>query len=39
MGGLLGDVSEEPVALETRKKAWRMSCDVYETTEGLENEL
>ena len=39
MGGSPGDVSEEPVTLEKRKKGWRMSCDVGETTKGLENEL
>ena len=39
MGGSLGDVSEEPVMQEQRKKGWRMICDVGEATEGLENEL
>ena len=39
MGGLPGDVSENPVTLEKRKKGWRMSCDIVEATEGLENEL
>ena len=39
MGGSPGDVSEEPVTQEKRKKRWRMSCDVGEATEGLENEL
>ena len=39
MGGSPGDVSEEPVTQEKRKKAFRMSCDVGEATEGLENEL
>ena len=39
MGGSPGDVSEEPVTQEMRKKGWRMSCDVGEETEGLENEL
>ena len=38
MGGLPGDVSEEPVMSEKWKKGWRMSCDVGEATEGLENE-
>ena len=38
MGGLPGDVSEEPVTQEKRKKCWRMSCDVGEVTESLENE-
>ena len=39
MGGSPGDVSEEPVTQEKRKKGSRMSCDVREATEGLENEL
>ena len=39
MGGSPGDVSEEPVTYEKRKKDWRMNCDVGEATEGLENEL
>ena len=39
MGGSPGDVSENPVTREKRKKGWRMSCDVREATEGLENEL
>ena len=39
MDGSPGDVSEEPVTYEKRKKGWRMSCDVDETTESLENEL
>ena len=39
MGGSPGDVSEEPVTQEKRKKGWRMSCGVREATEGLENEL
>ena len=30
MGGSPGDVSEEPVTQEMRKKGWRMSCDVGE---------
>ena len=38
-GGSPGDVSEEPVTQEKRKKVWRMSCEVGEETEGLENEL
>ena len=37
--GSPGDVSEEPVKLEKRKKGWRMGCDVDEATEVLENEL
>ena len=28
MGGLPGDVSEDPVTSEKRKKSWRMSCYV-----------
>ena len=39
MGGSPADVSEEPVTWEKRKKGWRMSCDVGEAPEGLENEL
>ena len=37
MGGSPGDVSEEPVTYEKRKKGWRMNCDVGEATEGLES--
>ena len=39
MYGSPGDVSEEPVTQEKRKKGWRMTCDVSEATEGLGNEL
>ena len=39
MGGSPGDVSEEPVTQEKRKKGWKMSCDVGEATKELENEL
>ena len=39
MGGSTGDVREEPVMYEKRKNSWRMSCDVGEAMEGLENEL
>ena len=39
MGGQPGDVSEGPVTQEKRNKGWKMSCDVDEATEGLENEL
>ena len=39
MGGSRGDVSEVPVTQEKRKEGWRMSCDVSEATEGLENEM
>ena len=39
MGGSPGNVSENPVTWEKRKKGWRMSCDVGEATEVLENEL
>ena len=38
LGGSPGDVSEEPVTYEKRK-GWRMSCNVGEATEGLENDL
>ena len=34
-----GELSEELVTLEKRKKGWRMNCDVGEATEVLENEL
>ena len=39
MGGSPGDVSEEPVMYENRKKGWRMNCGIGEATEELENEL
>ena len=39
MCGLPGELSEELVTQEKRKKGWGMNCDVGETTEGLENEL
>ena len=39
MGDSPGDVSEEPVTYKKRKKGWRISCDVGEATEVLENEL
>ena len=38
MGGSPGDVNEEPVSQEKRKKSWRMSCDVGEATDGLKND-
>ena len=38
-GGSPGELSEELVTWEKRKKGWRMSCDVGEVTERLENEL
>ena len=34
MGGSPGDVCEEPVTQEKRKKGWRMSCDVVEHRKG-----
>ena len=37
MGGSPGDVCEEPVTQKKLKKDWRMSCDVCEATEGLDN--
>ena len=37
--GSPGELSEELVTYEKRKKGWRMNCDVGEATEGLENEL
>ena len=39
MGGSPGELSEELVTYEKRKKGWRMNCDAGEATEGLENEL
>ena len=39
MGDSPGDVSEEPVTLEKRKKDWRKSSGVGESTEGSENEV
>ena len=39
MGGSPGDVSEEPVTQEKRKKSWRMSYVVGKATEGLGIEL
>ena len=39
MGGSPGELNEELVPQEKRKKGWRMNCDVGEATEGLENEL
>ena len=39
MGGSPGELSEELVTQEKRKKGWRMNCDVGEVTEILENEL
>ena len=39
MGGSPGELSEELVTYEKRKKGWRRNCDVGEATDGLENEL
>ena len=39
MGGSPGDVDEVPVTWVKQRKCCRMSCDVGEATEGLENEL
>ena len=39
MGGSPGELSEELVTQEKRKKGWRMNCDIGVATEGLENEL
>ena len=39
MDGSPGELNEELVMWEERKKGWRMNCDVGESTEGLENEL
>ena len=38
MGGSPGELSENSVTLEKRKKGWRMSCDVGEATESFENQ-
>ena len=37
--GSPGELSEELVTQEKRKKDWRLNCDVGEATKGLENEL
>ena len=39
MGGSPGDVSEVPMTYVKQRKGCRMSCDVDEAAEGLENEL
>ena len=39
MGGLPGNISEEPVTWVKQKNGWRMNCDVGEAREELENEL
>ena len=39
MGGSPGELIEELMTQEKRKKGWRMNCGVGEATEGLENEL
>ena len=39
MDGSPGELSEELVTQEKRKKGWRINCDVGEATEWLENEL
>ena len=39
MGDSPGELSEDLVTQEKRKKGWRMNCDIGEATEGLENEL
>ena len=39
MCGSPGELSEELVTQEKRKKGWRMNCDVGEAKEGLENQL
>ena len=39
MGGSPGELSEELLMQEKRKKGWRMNCDIGEAMEGLENEL
>ena len=39
LGSSPGELSEELVTHEKRKKGWRMNCDVGKATEVLENEL
>ena len=39
LGGSPGELREELVTQEKRKKGWRMNCDVGEATEGFENDL
>ena len=39
MGGSPGDVGQVPVTKVKQREGCRMSCDVGEATEGLENEL
>ena len=39
MGGSSYDIGEEPVMQAKQWKGCKMSCDVGEATEGLENEL
>ena len=39
LGGSPGELSEELMTQEKRKKGWIMNCDVGEVIEGLENEL
>ena len=39
MGGSPGELSEELVTQEKRKKGWRINRDIGEATEGVENEL
>ena len=39
MGGLPGELSEELVTSEKRKRGCGMNCDIAEATEWLENEL
>ena len=38
MGGSPGELIEDLVTQEKRKKGWGMNCGVGEATEGLENE-
>ena len=37
--GSPGELNEELVTQEKRKKGWRVNCDEGEAMEGLENEL
>ena len=37
--GSRGELREELLTQEKRKKGWRMNCDIGKATEWLENEL
>ena len=38
MGGSPGDIGEVPMTQVKQQKGWRMSCDVGEVTESMENQ-